>query len=405
MLQTYKEIITFIRELYHNQVGYIQLHTPVFNGNEKKYIEECIDSTFVSSVGQFVDQFEIKMAEYTGAKKAVVCMNGTNALHLAMLMVGVERNDEVITQPLTFIATANAVSYCGAYPVFLDVDMDTLGLSPKSLRNWLEQNVKFENSNSQPINTSTNRKISACVPMHTFGHPARIDEIVKICNDYKIPVVEDAAESLGSTYKGKHTGTFGQIGVLSFNGNKILTTGGGGMLLFQDEALAKKAKHLTTQAKVPHAWKFVHDDIGYNYRMPNINAALGLAQLEQLPKFIESKRQIAKAYCEFFNALNHSRPSQQSKLSTIRQISDSMIQHLKEPTNAISNYWLNCLLLPNLQQRDEFLKYTNKNGVMTRPAWELMNRLPMYKHAECGDLRNSEWIADRLVNIPSSSLL
>lgn len=348
-------------------------------------------------MGKFVDEFEIKMTEYTGAKKAVVCVNGTNALHLALMMVGVERDTEVITQSLTFIATANAISYCGAHPVFLDVDLDTLSLSPTALRNWLENStikqINKSTNQQQAINKKTGRPISACVPMHTFGLPTRIDEIVEICNEYNIPVVEDAAESLGSYYKGQHTGTFGKIGVLSFNGNKIITTGGGGMLLFQDEELAKKAKHLTTQAKVPHAWEFVHDEIGYNYRMPNINAALGLAQLEQLPMFIESKRQIASAYSEFFKNLTESTP---------QQINKSTIQHIKEPTNATANYWLNCILLPNRKQRDEFLKYTNENGIMTRPVWELMNRLPMFNNAECGDLTNSEWIADRLVNIPSS---
>jgi len=422
---TYKEIIAFIRELYQKPEGFIPLHAPVFNGNEKKYLEECIDTTFVSSVGKFVDEFEIKMAEYTGAKKAVVCVNGTNALHLALMMVGVESDTEVITQPLTFIATANAISYCGAHPVFLDVDLDTLGLSPKSLKTWLEtstiKQINKSTNQQQTINKTTGRPITACVPMHTFGHPARIDEIVAICNEYNIPVVEDAAESLGSFYKGQHTGTFGKIGILSFNGNKILTTGGGGMLLFQDEELAKKAKHLTTQAKVPHSWEFVHDEIGYNYRMPNINAALGLAQLEQLPQFLESKRNIAYAYNEFFktlNGLNHSKLSQPSTTkqindSTLQQLNDSThqqfnastIQHIAEPTNASSNYWLNCILLPDRIERDEFLKITNENGVMTRPVWELMNRLPMFKLSETDALINANIIADRLVNIPSSSIL
>lgn len=382
MQRTHKEITTFIRELYNKREGFIPLHAPVFNGNEKKYLEECIDSTFVSSVGKFVDQFEIKMAEYTGAKKAVVCMNGTNALYIALMMVGVERDSEVITQPLTFIATANAISYCGAHPVFVDVDMDTLGLSPKSLRNWLEQNTKFETSNALPINISTNRKISACVPMHTFGHPAKIEEIVKICNEYNIPVVEDAAESLGSFYKGQHTGTFGRIGVLSFNGNKVLTTGGGGMLLFMDENLAKKAKHMTTQAKVTHPWEFIHDDIGYNYRMPNINAALGLAQLEQLTNFIESKRQTARKYRDFFE--------------------DSSIKFISEPKNALSNYWLNSILFSDKNARDGFLEYSNERGIMTRPAWRLMNELAMFSTCQTDDLTNARHISDTLVNLPSS---
>lgn len=400
-MNEFKEIVNFIRELYKTPEGFIPLHAPVFNGNEKKYLEECIDSTFVSSVGKFVDLFEEKIAEYTGAKKAVVCVNGTNALHLALMMVGVERDTEVITQPLTFIATTNAISYCGAHPVFLDVDLETLGLSPTALRNWLEtstiQRLNKSTHQQQTINKSTGRPISACVPMHTFGHPARIDEIVAICEEYNIPVVEDAAESLGSFYKGQHTGTFGKIGVLSFNGNKILTTGGGGMLLFQDEELAKKAKHLTTQAKVPHAWEFVHDEIGYNYRMPNINAALGLAHLEQLPQFLKSKRNIAQAYNNFFTTLdllNPSKPTQQTKIT-----------HIPEPSNASSNYWLNCILFPGKEERDIFLKVTNENGIMTRPVWELMNHLTMFNSCETDLLNNAKFVADRLVNIPSSPII
>lgn len=388
-MNEFKEIVNFIRQLYKTPEGFIPLHAPVFNGNEKKYLEECIDSTFVSSVGKFVDLFEEKMAEYTGAKKAVVCVNGTNALHLALMMVGVERETEVITQPLTFIATANAISYCGAHPIFLDVDLDTLGLSPTALRNWLEtstiQRLNKSTHQQQTINKKTGRPITACVPMHTFGHPARIDEIVEICNEYNIPVVEDAAESLGSFYKGQHTGTFGKIGVLSFNGNKIITTGGGGMLLFNDEELAAKAKHLTTQAKVSHSWEFMHDKIGYNYRMPNINAALGVAQLEQIDNHLATKRKLAETYKNFF--------------------AQTEVQFIPEPENARSNYWLNCILLPNRHGRDAFLKYTNEHDIMTRPVWELMNRLPMFKNAQCGDLINSEWIADRLVNIPSSVII
>jgi perosamine synthetase len=395
MEKHYKAIIDFIRTLYGQSEGFIPLHAPVFKGNEKKYMEECIDTTFVSSVGKFVDLFEEKMAGYTGATKAVACVNGTNALHLALQLVGVERNSEVITQPLTFVATANAIAYCGAKPVFLDVDMDTIGLSPTALRNWLETNTKPGTRNTKhqtPINKSTNRQITACLPMHTFGHPCRIDEIVEICNEYNIPVVEDAAESLGSFYKNQHTGTFGKIGVLSFNGNKIITTGGGGMLLFKDEHLAQKAKHLTTQAKVPHPWEFNHDAIGYNYRMPNINAALGLAQLEQLSQLLESKRQIATAYQTFFDDITN----QQSDQSTIRYFS--------EPPLSLSNFWLNCILLPNNEERNAFLKYTNENGVMTRPAWKLMNELELFKDCETSMLDNALKLAERLVNIPSSAI-
>ncbi len=384
----FKETVDFIRELYRQPEGFIPLHAPVFNGNEKKYLEECIDSTFVSSVGKFVDEFEIKMAAYTGAKKAVVCVNGTNALHLALKMVGVERDTEVITQPLTFIATANAIAYCDAHPVFLDVDMDTMGLSPSALKEWLTKSTiqQFNNSTNKPetINKTTGRRISACVPMHTFGHPCKIDEIAELCKIYNIPLVEDAAESLGSYYKGQHTGTFGEIGVLSFNGNKILTTGGGGMLLFQDEEMAKHAKHLTTQAKVPHAWEFAHDEIGYNYRMPNINAALGLAQLEQLPGFVQNKRDIAKKYETFFK--------------------NTPWKFFTEPEHAKSNYWLNVILMSNRKERDEFLKYSNEKEVMTRPAWQLMNRLQMFKYCLTDDLKNANEFANRLVNIPSSVL-
>lgn len=381
MQKNYQLIVDFIRQLYNEPSDFIPLHAPVFKGNEKKYLNECIDSTFVSSVGKFVDQFEIEMAKYTGAKKAVACVNGTNALHIALMLLGVEADTEVITQPLTFIATANAIKYCNAEPVFIDVDRDTLGLSPFALRKWLEENVK---KGDFAVNKKTGRRISACVPMHTFGHPCRIDEIIEICNKYHIPVVEDAAESLGSFYKNQHTGTFAEIGVLSFNGNKTITTGGGGMLLFKDEKLAAKAKHLTTQAKVPHPWEFVHDEIGYNYRMPNINAALGLAQLEQLPKFIESKRNIAKKYDDFFSTLT------------------PVLTFFTEPQNARSNYWLNTILFENKEERDRFLKYTNENGIMTRPIWQLMNKLVMFKNYECGDLNNAKWLAERVVNIPSS---
>lgn len=382
-MERFTEIVQFIRDIYHKPEGFIPLHEPRFIGNEKKYLEQCIDSTFVSSVGKFVDQFEVELAKFTGAKRAVVCVNGTNALHLALMLSGVIRGDEVITQPLTFIATANAISYCGASPVFVDVNLNTLGLSAQSLRQFLEE--KTYQKDDGCYNNSTNRKISAVVPMHTFGHPCQIDEIADICKHHHIALVEDAAESLGSTFKGKHTGTFGNIGVISFNGNKIITTGGGGALLFSDEELASKAKYLTTQAKVPHPWEFVHDEVGYNYRMPNINAAIGVAQLEHIEEYLVSKRNLANRYREFFSNIG--------------------IRFINEPKNAISNYWLNAILLDSRIERDEFLKYTNQNGIMTRPVWELMNRLPMFSNAQCGDLNNSEWIADRLVNISSSAIM
>lgn len=380
MDKKFQKIIDFIRVLYARPEGAIYLHEPVFHGNEKKYLNECIDSTYVSSVGKFVDQFEEGIAEYTGAKRAVVCVNGTSALHMALMLTGVKSGDEVITQPLTFIATANSISYCGAYPVFLDVDRETLGLSPEALTEFLKTQTEVNSHGC--FNKSTKRKIGACIPMHTFGHPCKIDEIITICKEYKIDVVEDAAESIGSLYKEQHTGSFGKIGVLSFNGNKIITTGGGGMLLFRDEALAKKAKHLTTQAKVPHPWEFEHDEVGYNYRMPNINAALGLAQLEQLETFLQIKRKIANVYSQFFKEIG--------------------VEFVNEPIHARSNYWLNSILCKNKEERDSFLKSSNENGVMTRPAWVLMNRLPMFKSEQCGNLTNAEWISDRLVNLPSS---
>lgn len=380
-MKEFEKIVRFIRELYNEPSELIPLHAPTFKGNEKEYLNECIDSTFVSSVGKFVDEFEVKMAAYTGANKAVVCVNGTNSLQLALLLVGVENNDEVITQPLTFIATTNAISYCGANPLFVDVNKETLGLCPKALRNFLKENTKVENGIC--FNKLSGRRIKACVPMHTFGHPCIIDQIVEICKAYHIEVVEDAAESLGSYYKGKHTGTFGKVGILSFNGNKIMTTGGGGMLLFNDDKLAGKAKHLTTQAKVPHKWEFVHDAIGYNYRMPNLNAALGLAQFEQLDEFLNNKRITAESYKEFFSEL-------------------SGINFVSEPLNSKSNYWLNAVICGNIQERNKFLEETNSKGIMTRPIWELMNRLPMFNNCQTGELSNSEWLADRVVNIPSS---
>lgn len=376
----YNNVIDFIRQTFQQPEGVVPLHAPCFIGNEKKYLNECIDSTFVSSVGKFVDRFEEMVAEYTGAKKAVVCVNGTNALHLAMLLSGVEQNDEVITQPLTFIATANAISYIGAHAVFLDVDLDTMGLSPVKVREWLEKNAEVKGG--ECFNKNTGRRIKACIPMHTFGHPVHLDELVEVCEDYHLNLLEDAAESIGSFYKGKHTGTFGEIGAISFNGNKTITTGGGGMLLFMDEELGKYAKHITTQAKVPHRWEFVHDHIGYNYRMPNINAALGCAQMEHLQEFVDNKRDLAQKYAAYFK--------------------NSDVSFFIEPAECKSNYWLNVVLLKDKSARDQFLEETNDAGVMTRPIWQLMNRLPMFKDCQCGDLSNAEWLEARVVNIPSS---
>ena len=375
-----KEITDFIHQLYGTEES-VPLHAPLFIGNEKKYLEECIDTTFVSSVGKFVDRFEADMAAYTGAKKAVVCVSGTNALHMAMMLVGVEHDDEVLTQALTFIATCNAISYIGAHPVFIDVDMETLGLSPAAVKEWLVRNAELKDGVC--YNKNTGRRVKACVPMHTFGHPVKMDELVDLCNEWHLELVEDAAESIGSLYKGRHTGTFGKVGAISFNGNKTITTGGGGMLLFQDEELGKQAKHLTTQAKVPHRWAFVHDHIGYNYRMPNINAALGCAQLENVERYVKDKRETAAIYADFFSCI----PG---------------ITFFTEPENCRSNYWLNVVMLEDKAAQQDFLEYTNDHGVMTRPVWELMNRLEMFKHCETDGLKNTQWLADRIVNIPSS---
>lgn len=386
MKKEFYDIIDFIRKLYGSPEKTIPLHAPLFVGNEKNYLQDCIDSTYVSSVGKYVDLFEETMAEYTGAKKAVACVNGTNALHLALKIAGVEPETEIITQALTFVATSNAISYCNANPVFIDVDPDTMGLSSIALKNWLREftDQRFNNSTkeNETVDVVTGRKISACVPMHTFGHPCRIDEIIDICNQYNIPVIEDAAESMGSLYKNRHTGTFGKIGILSFNGNKIITTGGGGMLLFNDDVLAKRAKHLSTQAKLPHPWEFVHDEIGYNYRMPNINAALGVAQMEYMDFFLEKKRKTALLYKEYFEKMN--------------------IRFFTEPEFAKSNYWLNVIILDSREDRDDLLRITNGNGIMTRPVWQLMNKLKMFKNCQKDGLKNSLWLEDRVVNIPSS---
>ena len=372
-------VINFIKSIYSKN-QFIPLHEPRFLGNEKKYLNECIDSTFVSSAGKFVDELEEKIAKYTGAKYVVATGNGTSALHISLILANLDKNSEVITQPLTFVATCNAISYCNAKPIFIDVDTDTMGLSPSALRSFLENNTTVKNK--QCINNKTKKVIKACVPMHSYGHPCRIDKIKEICDEYYIFLIEDAAESLGSIYKYKHTGTFGQIGTISFNGNKIITAGGGGCIITNDKVLAKKAKHLTTTAKVPHRWDFNHDMVGYNYRMPNLNAALLVAQLEKLNDFITNKRNLADHYEKFFR--------------------NTDFIFFKEPVNSKSNYWLNVILLKNKKQRDEFLDFSNKNGVMTRPAWKLMNELEMFKDCQVSDLKNAKYLENRIVNIPSS---
>lgn len=378
-MQKHDKVISFIKELYFGQ-DFIPLHEPRFYGKERDFVLDAIDSTFVSSVGEYVDKFEAKMSEITGAKFSVATVNGTSALHVGLIVNGVSSEDEVLTQPLTFIATTNAISYIGAKPVFIDVDRDTMGLSPKSLTKFLEGNAIVRDGYC--YNKHTNRKISACVPMHTFGHACRIIEITEICSEWNIAVVEDAAESLGSYVANKHTGTLGKVGCFSFNGNKIVTSGGGGALITDDESIAKRAKHLTTQAKKPHRWEYEHDAVGYNYRMPNLNAALACAQLEQLPHYLENKRNLANRYKDFF-------------------LRESIV-FKNEPENCRSNFWLNAIELENRQSRDEFLDQTNNRGVMTRPVWTLMNDLELYKNAQVFELENSRYLADRIVNIPSS---
>lgn len=392
----HQAIVEFIRNLYPNR-DVIPLHEPHFCGNEKKYLLECIDSTFVSSVGKYVDRFEEMVREFTGAKCAVATVNGTAALHIALKLVGVQQGDLVITQPLTFIATCNAISYCNAEPVFIDIDRNTLGLSADALEAWLANNADVVETSiesddnhqtsqqSQPVSVhkSSRKRISACVPMHTFGHACQIDRILEICDRYCIPVVEDSAESLGSHFKCKHTGTFGKLGVLSFNGNKTITTGGGGMILTNDEGMGTLAKHITTTAKVPHPWDFVHDMTGYNYRLPNVNAALGCAQMEQLNKILSNKRETARLYNEFFSGLGE-------------------IEYIPAPQSTESNYWLNVILFRDRRVRDEFLQLSNANKIFTRPAWTLMHKLAMYRNSLYNDLHVSEDIESRLVNLPSS---
>ena len=375
----FARITDFIKSLYPGE-NLVPLHAPRFIGNEKKYVIDAIDSTFVSSVGKYVDKFEEMICEITGTNFAIATVNGTCALHVALKLAGVHPGDEVITQAISFVATANAISYCGAKAVFLDVERETLGLDPVALETFLQSHASIRNNTC--YNSTTGRRIAACVPMHTFGQPCRIETINKICNQYNIALIEDAAESLGSTYKGRHTGTFGLFGIYSFNGNKTVTCGGGGAIVTNDESLAKKAKHITTTAKTPHPYEYVHDMTGYNYRMPNLNAALACAQLEQLDLFVENKRELAILYQDFFESLD--------------------IQFIHEPEHVRSNYWLNAIILPDSKTRDEFLKATNKAGVMTRPIWRLLNKLEMYKDCQTDALQNAQWLEERIVNIPSS---
>jgi perosamine synthetase len=375
-----KNIPSFIRELYGSQ-EFIPLHPPIFIGNEKSYLNETIESTFVSSVGAFVDRFEEQTANLLGVSKSVAVVNGTSALQLALRVAGVQNKDEVITQSLSFVATANAISYLGASPVFIDVDLDTMGLSPHHLNNFL--NEYAENREDGCYNKITGKKISACVPMHTFGMMCRVDEISVICDDWNIPLVEDAAEAFGSKWNNQYAGSFGLINAFSFNGNKIITAGGGGLVCSNTISMADKAKHLSTTAKKGHNWEYFHDELGYNFRMPNVNAAIALGQLECLSILISSKKEIFKKYQDFFDS--------------------SPIKLISPLDNCLWNHWLFSVCLENREERDAFLRYTNENKIMTRPIWNLLFKLPMYKSCYRDDQKNAIYLEDRIVNIPSGA--
>ena len=382
--ETFSEIIGFIKSLYPDEDP-VPLHVPRFLGNEKKYLAQAIESTYVSSVGEYVDRFERRFADYVGSQFAVATVNGTAALHIALKLAGVGPGDEVITQPLTFVATCNAIVYCGAVPVFVDVDFQTMGMSADKLEKFLGEHAGI-NSEGQCVNKTSRRPIKACVPMHTFGHPAEIGQITAVCRKYNIALIEDAAEALGSFVGSRHVGTFAKLSVFSFNGNKIITTGGGGMITTDDEELALRAKHLTTTAKLPHQWEYSHDEVGYNYRLPNLNAALGCAQLEQLPAMLKNKRIVAEKYQDFFSGYDG-------------------VGFVTEKEGTRANYWLSAIVLGDKLVRDSFLEQTNNASVMTRPIWELMNRLPMFENCASGNLDNALWLADRVVNIPSSATI
>lgn len=361
----------------------VGLHEPLFSGNEWLYVKDCLDTGWVSSLGKYVDQFENKLAEYTGVKRAVAVVNGTAALHISLKLVGVEPNDEVLSPALTFIATTNAITYCGAVPHFVDSEWKTLGMDSDKLSDYLKEIAEIRYG--ECFNKKTQRRIKAVVPMHTFGHPVDIETLVEVCERYHLQLVEDAAESLGSYYKGRHTGNWGKVAALSFNGNKVVTTGGGGAILTNDLELGKVAKHITTTAKLPHKWAFLHDQIGYNYRMPNLNAALGCAQLEQLSSFLDNKRRLAAKYIEVFT--------------------DSPdAQAFVEQPNVTSNYWLNAILLDSklASRQDELLQLLHDEGILARPAWTLMHKLPMYKDCPRMNLETAEDIEARLINLPSS---
>ena len=363
--------------------GPVKLHEPTFEGNESRYLQDCIESTYVSSVGKYVDQFEIELAKFTGAKHAISLVNGTAALHLALKLVGTMPGDEVLVQGFTFVATANAVTYCGATAHFVDIEGENLGIDPNKLAEYLKE--ISTTSNGLTVNTKTGKTIKALIVMHTFGHPSKIDELIEVAKRFNLVLLEDAAESIGSYYKGRHTGTFGAMGTLSFNGNKTITTGGGGAILTNDSELAKRAKHLSTTAKIPDRWAFKHDEIGYNYRMPNINAAIGCAQLESLPSKLELKRSLFNKYKNEFKGVER-------------------VSLMEEPVDCQSNYWLQTLILesPNLELRDEILEQLNSHGYMSRPGWNLINTLDSYASSPSMELQVSKNLFESIINIPSN---
>jgi len=374
----YDNFVSLVKNIYQNE-DFIPLHAPKFLGNEKRYLNECVDSTFVSSVGEFVNRFEKEIQNYTGASFAIATSSGTSALHVTLHAIGVKKGDEVITQSLSFIATSNAISYCGASPIFLDIDKNTYGLSAKFLEKFLENNCEIINSTCK--NKKTGKTIKACVPMHTFGHPCEIAKIKTICDKYHITLIEDAAESLGSFYKNKHTGRFGKAGIISFNGNKTITAGGGGIIITDDEKLAIKLKHLTTTAKIAHPYEYNHDEIGFNYRMPNLNAALVLAGLERINEILKNKKKTYQQYEKFFTC------------------KDTPL--LKEPKNSTSNYWLNTILLKNSDEKNRLIDICTKKGIMVRPIWKPLHTLDMYKNSQYTDMTNTLEFYDRALNIPS----
>lgn len=378
VLNMLDSFVDVVREIYGD--SFIPLHRPIFSEHERESVAEVIGNNFVSSAGKEIEVFESKIADFTGARYAIATVNGTAALHVALHLANVSAGSEVITQAVSFVATANAISYCQAKPVFIDIDLETMGLSPKALAAFLQANVEMRHGHA--YNKVSGARISACVPMHTFGHAALIDEIADICNAFNIALIEDCAESLGSYLGSKHTGRAGKFATFSFNGNKIITTGGGGMIITDDEHLAQRARHITTTSKRPHAYEYYHDEVGFNYRMPNLNAAMGLAQIEKLDNFLSQKRIVAESYRDFFASLP--------------------MEFVWEREGTRANFWLNCVLCEDLAARNTFLEYTNEAGIMTRPLWQLLNRLPMYENCETDALTHSNFLAERLVNIPSS---